>query len=229
MAAPRSHLGDFGSIPIKNARTGEASQLSALWAERPVVLVFLRRLGCQLCRVTCVEYSEEVGSVRAAGAEMVALSFEELGKGSDSDGSFEAGGYWRGPLYTVDVSLYEKLFGRKGLFSGFYGLADISKTKLAACTARGVTGNLRGDGFLLGGQFVCAAGGAVVLEKRQAFFGDDLTIEEIVEGVKSAAKLAADVEELPGRVAAPGGGGGGDAAGGGGGGGGGGGSEGGGI
>ena len=110
MAAPktasRPQLTDFGSAPIKDARTGALSQLSDLWARRPVVLIFLRRLGCQLCRVTCVEYSEEAASVRAAGAEMVALTFEELGKGSDSDNSFEAGGYWRGPLFTVDVSVY---------------------------------------------------------------------------------------------------------------------------
>jgi prostamide/prostaglandin F2alpha synthase len=208
----KPQLADFGGAPIRDARTGAPAQLSDLWKVRPVVLVFLRRLGCQLCRVTCVEYSEEVASVRAAGAEMVALTFEELGKGSDSDNSFEVGGYWRGPLYTVDVSVYEKLFGRKGLFSGFYGLADISKTKLAACTARGVTGNFKGDGFLLGGQFVVAAGGRVVVDKRQAFFGDDLTIDDIIEGVTAAAKLAADVEELPNALLESGGGGGGGAA-----------------
>ena len=208
MPSARPPLSEFAATPIRDARTGVVTQLSALWLERPVVLVWLRRLGCQLCRVTCVEYSEEVASVRAAGAEMVALTFEELGKGSDSDNSFEAGGYWRGPLYTVDVSVYDKLFGRKGLFSGFYGISDMSKTKLAACTARGITGNYKGDGWLLGGQFVVASGGRVVLDKRQAFFGDDLTIEEIVEGVTQAVKLAADVEEVPSRVAGGGGGGG---------------------
>ena len=187
----RLQLSDFADVQIRDARTGRAATLGSLWAASPVVLVFLRRLGCQMCRVTCVEYQEEAAAVRAAGAEMVALTFEELGKGSDADRSFEAGGYWKGPLYCIDIAVYEKLFGRKGLFSGFFGLADVSRTKLAACTSRGVTGNFRGDGLLLGGQFVVAPPGHVLLEKRQAFFGDDLTVAEIVEGLVAEKGKAA--------------------------------------
>jgi len=120
-----------------------------------------------------------------------------LGTGSDKDKSFEKGGYWRGPLYTIDSDVYKALFGRKGLFSGFYGLADVSRTKLASCTTREVKGNLVGDGLALGGQFVVGRGkggaGVVVLDHRQKFFGDDCTIEELVEGVKTAVLLEAEV------------------------------------
>jgi hypothetical protein len=189
---PLCDLLTFASHTITNSRTQEAAPLSSLWARGPVVLVFLRRLGCQLCRATCAEYSEALPQVLAAGARMVCLSFEALGSGSDADGSFSAGRFWEGPLYVVDTAVYSALFGRKGLFNGFYGLADVSRTKLASCTERGIQGNMSNaaSGLFLGGQFVVSQRGVVVADHRQKFFGDDLAVEELLEGVAEA--LASD-------------------------------------
>ena len=41
------------------------------------------------------------------------------------------------------------------------------------------------DGFQLGGQFV-VMGGFVVLDKRQEFYGDDATVEELRGAVRDA-------------------------------------------
>ena len=190
MACVKPQLADllaFAEQLVTDARNTQTQvALSSLWREGPVILVFLRRLGCALCRTTCREYSEALPQIRAAGARMVCLCFEALGTGSDADGSFSAGKFWEGPLYTVPPEVYQALFGKKGLFNSFYGLADVSRTKLASCTERGVTGNLRGDGLFLGGQFVVSQRGAVAVDHRQKFFGDDLAVEELLEGVQEA-------------------------------------------
>jgi prostamide/prostaglandin F2alpha synthase len=145
-------LGDFASQALVDARTNATCRLDSLWAEQAVVILFLRRLGCQLCRTTALEFSSARAQFSALGVSLVAISFEQFGTGSDADRSFEKGGYFKGPIYTISKDVYESLFGRKGLFNNFYGLTDISKTKLAQCTAAKVEGNFKGDGTLMGGQ-----------------------------------------------------------------------------
>ncbi len=191
--------GRFGSTPLSSffqqaivdARTGAPRALSSLFAERPVVLLFLRRLGCALCRTAALEYAEARADITARGADVVALSFEALGTGSDADGSFEAKGYWPGPLYTIAPDVYDELFGRKTLFSGLYGALDVSRAKIAAAKARGVTGNLVGDGLLLGGAFVVDKGGKVLVDHRSRFFGDDLRVDDIVVALEAREAGAA--------------------------------------
>jgi hypothetical protein len=197
----RSELLDFSAQVLVDARSGITRRLDSLWYNSPVVLVFLRRLGCALCRTLALEFSEARDQIEATGATLVAISFEELGKGSDANTDkglgFEEGGYWKGPLYTVSPDVYGSLFGRKGLFSGFYGLADVSKTKLAACTARDVRGNYKGDGLLLGGQFIVNKGGNILREKRQAYFGDDLTADETLDVLNRAILVKQSNTPLP--------------------------------
>jgi hypothetical protein len=187
--------GRFGSTPlasfkdqaIVDARSGAARPLASLWAAQPVVLLFFRRLGCALCRTAALEYRDAVAAVEARGATAVALAFEALGTGSDADGSFEAGGYWPGPLFTIAADVFDELFGRKTLFSGLYGALDVSRAKIAAAKARGVTGNFIGDGLLLGGAFVVDKGGAVLVDHRSRFFGDDLRVDDILAALEKAA------------------------------------------
>ena len=171
-------LHTFAQAPIQNARNpSDTAQLQDLWQDAPCALFFLRRLGCAICRT----YAARIEAIReeceTAGVRLVCLSFESLGEGSDSDRSFEAGGYWKGDLYTISKSVYGDLFGRKGLTDGFYGLLDMNKEAYTA--AKHTPGNFKGDGFQLGGQFVVAKGGKVVLERRQKRYGDDMPPEQI--------------------------------------------------
>ena len=169
-------ISGFGKIVVKGA--GELRQLETFWTDSPCAIFFLRRLGCAICR----SYIKMIEAIRAEyekkGVQLVAISFEALGEGSDSDRSFEKGGYWNGPLYTIDKSIYEALFGRKKLLDNFFGLLDIDKEAYAR--SKGTPGNLKGDGFQLGGQFVLAKGGAVKLDHRQKAFGDDAPVAAIV-------------------------------------------------
>ncbi len=110
--------------------------------------------------------------VEPRGARVVCLSFERFGEGSDKDGGWEKGGFFKGPMFAVDKKVYGELFGRKGFLNSFYGLGDMSADKVAASRARQVGGNFAGDGMQLGGQFVVApprgdAPAAVTLDHRQ--------------------------------------------------------------
>lgn len=197
---PKTALLSLGHVPafcMQGALSGQTLPLASLWAAAPAtptILVFLRRLGCPMCRV----YAQDVDALRkelGAGARVVCLSFERLGEGSDAPpqkgGGFAAGGFFEGELWQVDqAAVYAPLFGRKGLLSGF-GLGALVTDKggkLAQVKERGVTGNMSGDGMQLGGAFVVGgAGPEVLLDKRQAFFGDDASVEALKEAVERGA------------------------------------------
>ena len=199
----RPALTAFASVPaycFQGPLTGTSLPLSSLWTSppsRPLVLVFLRRLGCALCRV----YAQDVEALREElgdNARVVCVSFERFGEGSDKPpvkgGAWAGGGYFDGEMWQVDqASVCAPLFGRKGLASGFGLGALISDKsgKMAQVKERGVTGNLTGDGMQLGGQFVVAADGRVVFDKRQAFFGDDASMDELRAAVAKAGGVAA--------------------------------------
>lgn len=168
--------------------------LRTLWESKPTLFLFLRRLGCALCR----SYAKQMDSHRQALEELkihnvnirvVAMSFEAFGEGSDSDRSFEAGNFWTGPMYVIDKRVYEKLFGRKGLTNSFFGLLDMDKDAVAAAKSAGIQGNLRGNGFQLGGQILVDRNGEVVFEHKQKRYGDDASFEEIKSAIEDRNNL----------------------------------------
>lgn len=167
----------FALRKITNARNPtEVLYLQDLWADKPCALFFLRRLGCPICRayIQMVEQFRE--EYEKKGVRLVCLSFEAFGEGSDSDRSFTKYSFWNGPIYTIDKLVYQELFGRKGMLDNFFGLLDIDKE--AYERSKSTPGNLKGDGFQLGGQFVVCKG-VVKLEHRQKLFGDDAKLVDI--------------------------------------------------
>jgi hypothetical protein len=111
-------------------------------------------------------------------ADVAFLSFEERGTGSDEDRSFET--VWSGPLYVIPKRVYKELFGKKKFFDGLFGLADMNTSLVKKHNTRG---NLQGDGFVLGGQFLVSSEG-ILLERRQKFYGDDLPVEIILKTLR---------------------------------------------
>lgn len=143
------------------------------------------------------------------GASLICVGHEKFGEGSDSDRSFEAGHYFSGPVYVNEgKELYSALFQRKGLLSGF-GIFDMSKERMKQVKERGTTGNLKGDGFQLGGTIVLQPDGTVKLFHQQKYYGDDATNEDILEALRSCDGLnppAATAAAGEGGVAAAAGG-----------------------
>ncbi len=177
---------DLSSNAIVNCRDPtDAKVLRDLWGQKPVVILFLRRLGCMLCR----NYAKEMDKVRplieTKGGQVVALSFEAFGEGSDSDRTFEKFGFWTGPIYKIDQSVYEKLFGSKKMLDNLFGLLDMKKEAVDKAKADKTPGNYSGNGFILGGQFVVNTDGKVILDHRQKVFGDDATFEALYDAVCS--------------------------------------------
>lgn len=166
--------------------------LSALWSassKKYTVLCFLRRLGCQLCRVLAQDMDKLRGEAGASATNVVLLSYESFGEGSDADRSFGAGGYFKGDMWKVDKGeVYSQLFKSKGILQG-YGLGSLitdKSGKVAESKARGVTGNFQGDGMQMAGIFLVSKSGEVLLDHRQKFFGDDPTNEDILDAIAEA-------------------------------------------
>jgi prostamide/prostaglandin F2alpha synthase len=177
----------FAHRKLTNARNPtETIYLGSLWEDKPVALFFLRRLGCPICRsyIQMVEPFRQ--DLEKKGVRLVCLSFEAFGEGSDSDRTFTKYSFWNGPIYTIDKSIYQELFGRKGLLDNFYGLLDMDKQ--AYERSKDTPGNLKGDGFQLGGQYVVAKGGKILLEHKQKLFGDDAKIADIFDALETSLK-----------------------------------------
>lgn len=66
-------------------------ELQSLWAEQPVVLFFLRRFGCQVCRWMASEISRLEPELRASGVALVGVGPEEFGLQEFRDGGFFSG------------------------------------------------------------------------------------------------------------------------------------------
>ena len=193
-----ANLQQFALRKITNARNpAEALVLEDLWKDKPCALFFLRRLGCPICRAYIQMVEKFRGEYEARGVRLVCLSFEAFGEGSDFDRSFTKYSFWNGPIYTIDKVVYEELFGRKGMLDNFFGLLDIDKQ--AYERSKSVPGNLKGDGFQLGGQFVVAKGGKILLEHRQKLFGDDAKLPDIFmaleTGLQAVQKEASQSKE----------------------------------
>ena len=146
-----------------------------------------------MCRITAADLEALREEVNPLGADVACLSFEMFGEGSDADRSFERGGFFKGRVLVADRALYDALFPRRTTLSGLYGLATKGMAKLSESYRRGTDkgSNLLGgaDGLILGGAFVVDAehaGGAVLLERRQAFIGDDATNDELLAALKKA-------------------------------------------
>lgn len=54
-------------------------ELQSLWQDQHVVLFFLRRFGCQICRWMASEISKLEPDLRAGGVALVGIGPEEVG------------------------------------------------------------------------------------------------------------------------------------------------------
>ena len=52
-----------------------------------------------------------------------------------------------------------------------------------AAKAAGIQGNIRGDGFVLGGQILVNTNGEVVFEHKQKRYGDDATFKDLAGAI----------------------------------------------
>lgn len=69
----------------------QSVELQSLWQDQPVVVFFLRRFGCQVCRWMASEISKLEPDLRASGVALVGVGPEEFGLKE-----FKEGGFFKG-------------------------------------------------------------------------------------------------------------------------------------
>ncbi|XP_078450747.1 prostamide/prostaglandin F synthase [Lampetra planeri] len=187
------NLKTVGANELVNARTGEVVSLESLWqGPQPVVITFLRRFGCAVCRWCARELS--TGMARAnlpAGAvRLVAVASERIGLQEFLDGNFFSGG----DLFIDDKKqCYNDLgFKRYNALSIIpVALGKKVRDIVAKAVEDGVSGNLSGDLLQTGGCLIVSAGGEkVLLCFRQDSPGDFVPVETVLEvlGFQSETK-----------------------------------------
>ena len=155
--------------PTKRVEPAEVL-LSALWAERPLVVVFLRHLGCIFCREQVARLRTDYQRFRQAGAEvaciaqgdykvgkafslLMGLPFPMLMCGKETS-LFRQYGLLRGNLW--------QLFGPSSIVKGFRALAGGHRQ-----------GKIVGDGFQMPGLFIVDKSGTIRFARRHVNAGDN--------------------------------------------------------
>uniref|UniRef100_A0A3Q3WB55 Prostamide/prostaglandin F synthase n=1 Tax=Mola mola TaxID=94237 RepID=A0A3Q3WB55_MOLML len=169
-------LAQVGKNALKS-ETGETVELQSLWQDQAVVLFFLRRFGCQICRWIASEISKLEPDLRAGGVALVGIGPEELGLKE-----FKEGGFFKGRkqyLYTA-ISVVPAAMGKK--------VRDIS----AKAKSDGIQGNFSGDLLQSGGMLIVDKGGEkVLLHFIQDSPGDYLPLEDISTALGISASVKA--------------------------------------
>ncbi|KAG8007693.1 Prostamide/prostaglandin F synthase [Nibea albiflora] len=136
-------LAQVGKNSLKSAETGETVELQSLWQDQPVVLFFLRRFGCQICRWMASEISKLEPDLRASRVALVGVGPEEFGLKE-----FKEGGFFKGSIYIDEQKKTYKDLGFKRYTAVSVVPAALGKKvrEIAAkAKADGIQGNFSGD------------------------------------------------------------------------------------
>ncbi|XP_031702579.1 prostamide/prostaglandin F synthase [Anarrhichthys ocellatus] len=182
-------LVQLGKNLLKRGETGESVELQSLWQDQPVVLFFLRRFGCQVCRWMATEISKLEPDLRAGGAALVGVGPEEFGLKE-----FMEGGFFKGSIYVDEHKTSFKDLGFKRYTALNVVPAALGKKvrdAAAKANAEGIKGNFSGDLLQTGGMLIVSKGGEkVLLHFIQDSPGDHVPLEDISKalGISSKAK-----------------------------------------
>ncbi|XP_051786398.1 prostamide/prostaglandin F synthase isoform X1 [Erpetoichthys calabaricus] len=183
-------LSKIGVNMLKSAANGEVVELRSLWKNRAVVLLFLRRLGCQVCRWTASELSKLKGDLEANGVGLVGVAPEEVGLQE-----FKEGNFFQGELYIDEQKqCYRDLaFKRYGMLSVLPAALGKKVRKVVnKANAQGISGNFKGDLLQSGGMLIVSQGGdKVLLHFTQDSPGDYVPLETIIQSLGITSKVQA--------------------------------------
>jgi peroxiredoxin len=160
--------------------TGSAASLGRFWTKRPVVLAFVRHLGCIFCRQQVAGLSKRVPEIERRGGTLVVVA---PSKSEHIAGFRESTGY-KGALF-VDPTL--RAFKTAGLVRGrgstYHPLAVLKGVWAMAQGFRQV--GRQGDIVQQGGTFVLGPGDRVHYEWRDRYAGHHTDLDEVVEAIPS--------------------------------------------
>ncbi|CAF1116280.1 unnamed protein product [Rotaria sordida] len=174
----------IGSTLVTRVTDNTDVPIRSLYAIQPIVLIFFRRFGCQLCRSYALKLSNELHSIlKKNNIGFIGIGLEKFGLEE-----FQAGNYFSGDLYIDQGKKAYQILGLPylGWIKGITTLFTRS-TKLwnDETNKMGVQGNLKGDGFQLGATYVVGPkDGKIWLAHPQKDYGDHPSIDSIVKALR---------------------------------------------
>ncbi|MCI4390407.1 hypothetical protein PGIGA_G00122230 [Pangasianodon gigas] len=178
------------SNSVKSTVSGEHVELGSLWRDQTVVIFFLRRFGCQICRWAAVEVSKLEKDLSANGVALVGIGPEETGLKE-----FKDGGFFKGEIYIDEKKqCYKDLgFKRYNAISVVPAAMGKKVREIASkASNEGIQGNFSGDLLQSGGMLIVAKGGEkVLLHFIQETPGDLVPLEDITKALGISASVQA--------------------------------------
>jgi AhpC/TSA antioxidant enzyme len=152
---------------IKQATTSDGQSLWALSHERPVMVVFLRHLGCTFCREALAELSVRRASIEAS----TRIVLVHMSPADEGRAFFDKMGL-PGVVHISDPTqrLYQHFSLSRGTFWQLFGPRVVWRGMMAFVRGAGI-GKLAGDGMQMPGAFVLDRG-RISREHRYAHAGD---------------------------------------------------------
>nr|XP_006064824.1 redox-regulatory protein FAM213A isoform X2 [Bubalus bubalis] len=150
----------------------------ALWEKNGAVIMAVRRPGCFLCREEATDLSSLKPKLDELGVPLYAVVKEHI-KNEVKD--FQP--YFKGEIFLDENKKFYGPQRRKMMFMGFVRLG-VWQNFFRAWNG-GFSGNLDGEGFILGGVFVMGPGKqGVLLEHREKEFGDKVNLTSVLEAAR---------------------------------------------
>ena len=160
--------------------TGTTVPLGTFWMKRPIVLAFVRHLGCIFCRQQVAGLSKRVPEIERRGGMLVVVAPAK----PEHIAGFRASTGYEGALF-VDPTL--RAFKAAGLVRGrastYHPLAVLQGIRAMAQGFRQV--GRHGDVVQQGGTFVLGPGDRVRYEWRDRYAGHHPDLDEVVEALPS--------------------------------------------
>ncbi|XP_053305855.1 peroxiredoxin-like 2A [Spea bombifrons] len=157
-----------------------------LWEKNGAVIMAVRRPGCFLCREEAAGLSALKPQLEQLGVPLYAVVKEKIGTEVED---FQP--YFKGEIFLDPKKGFYGPQKRKMMLLGFIRLGVWQNFRRA--WNDGFTGNLEGEGYVLGGIFVIGAGNqGVLLEHREKEFGDKANLTAVLE---AARKIKNGVKE----------------------------------
>lgn len=135
-----------------------------------------------MCRLWATEVSEIKPQLDAHGVGLAGVGLEKLGVDD-----FVEGGYFKGDLYLDEgKAIYSQMQFKRYNMLSIGGALVSSETRKANArsNARGIKGNMKGDGMQLGGTLVVSKGGEkVLLCHKQKNPGDHTNVTAVLQSL----------------------------------------------
>lgn len=164
--------------------SGQLVCLSELWRERPLVLVFMRHLGCPLCRAHCVELRGDYSLFEAAGAGLAVVAMADVEPLAAFKRELQLPFRMLADPQQQSYHLYGVPRGRLNAIAG----PSVWWRGLKSILSFGA-GRIIGDPMQLPGSFVIDQKGIIQQTHHAANSADWLSTEELLAGLSGAAQL----------------------------------------